>query len=85
MAHRKFKDPHGEGWEVRPESRNRWKLQPLPGNDAIPKFARPPSYTDDPFELSEKELHKMLAGAKPSQGTARKPPPFRELEEEREE
>lgn len=82
MAERKFQDREGRGWRVRPESRTRWWLEPLPGNDEMKRAARPPGHTDDPFELSEKELQQLLDGALPSRGTARKPPPFREDEEE---
>lgn len=78
MAHRKFEDHQGRGWEVRPRGRHQWRLEPLPGNDEMPRLVTPPGYTDDPFELSQKELQRMLDGGRPSQGKSRPPSPFRE-------
>lgn len=78
MANRKFQDRQGDGWEVRAEGSREWRLDPLEGNDQMPRKVTPPGHTDDPFELSEKELQRMLDGGQPAQGKARKPPPFRE-------
>lgn len=78
MAHRKFRDRDGNGWEIRPESRQRWRFEPRRGNEEMPRFVTPPGYTEDPFELSDKELQRMLDGGRPSQGIARKPSPFRD-------
>ena len=80
MAHRKFQDRQGRGWRIRPESRRRWWFEPLRGNDEMKRAAQPPGYADDPFELSEKELQRLLDGALPSRGTAGKPPLFRDEE-----
>lgn len=79
MAHRKFKDRQGRGWQARVESKRRWWLEPLPGNEEARRLATPPTYADDPFELSEQELQRVLKGARPSRG-APGPPPFKDLD-----
>lgn len=78
MGHRRFQDRDGNGWEIRPDSRDRWRFEPLRDNPGMRRFARPPGHTDDPFELSQQEVQKMLDGSRPFQGMSRKPSPFRD-------
>lgn len=73
MAYRKFQDRNGNGWEVRTESRQRWRFEPLRGSDEKPRMVTPPLYAEDPFELSEQELQKMLDEARPAPGTGSGP------------
>ncbi|MFQ5690971.1 MAG: hypothetical protein ACE5HQ_11955 [Gemmatimonadota bacterium] len=80
MAYRNFKDRRGGRWEVRPCTRWEWDLEPLGGNPAARVRVRAPGYTDDPFELSEQELRRLLESARGSGAPAgRRPPsPFRD-------
>lgn len=78
MGHRKFQDRAGQRWQVRAESKHRWRFEPLRGNEERERSARPPGYADDPFELSEKELQRILEGARPSGPPEGKPPLFRD-------
>lgn len=85
MSHRRFEDRNGDGWEVREVSSRKWHFEPLPGNDQMKKFVRPPSRVDDSFELSEQELQKLLDSGKPTQGVTETPPSPPSVEEEGEE
>lgn len=68
MGYRKFHGPRGEGWEVRDDSRREWRLVPIGSNQEGEKRVTAPTHTDDPFELSEEELQKMLEGGRPRRG-----------------
>lgn len=78
MGFRTFKDRQGGGWQVRTESKRLWWLEPLPGNEATRRSTTAPTYTDDPFELSELELRKLLDTARPAPRMADKPPLFKD-------
>lgn len=78
MGQRRFRDRDGRGWEVRADSKYRWRFEPLRGNDQPQRAARPPGYTDDPFELSEQELQRLLDTAPRSERPGKKPPLFRD-------
>jgi len=61
MSYRNFQDTSGHRWEVRPRSRREWDMEPLPGNPQTRRTVSPPLYAgDDPFELSEQELQRIL-------------------------
>ena len=79
MAYRKFRDGSGAGWEVRDESRSRWVFEPMPGNAGDRQAVSPPGYTDDPYEMSDQELQRLLDRARPSGSGPRMPSPFKEL------
>lgn len=66
--HRKFEDARGDSWEIRPERDFKWYFVPLEGNEAIRRIVTPPPRADDPFELSEQELQKLLDSGIPTQG-----------------
>lgn len=68
MSARKFQDEQGRRWQVTARSKRDWRFEPLRGNPAAPRRAVPPLYADDPFELSERELRKILATASPRGG-----------------
>ncbi|MGH7541637.1 MAG: hypothetical protein ACRELC_11620 [Gemmatimonadota bacterium] len=74
MSVRKFRDREGRGWRVEVRSRREWRLAPLPGNPAAPRVAVPPLYAEDPFELSDQELWRILDGAR--ERPAPPPSPF---------
>ena len=69
MAHRRFRGPDGQDWEVRVRSRSEWEFEPVAGNPGPPRLVEPPGYETDPFELSTEELQGLLA-----KGRSRKPP-----------
>ncbi len=63
MGYRKFTDRDGRSWEIRDHSRSEWRFQPLPGNPEGRTAVSPPGYDNDPFELSNEELRKLLDAA----------------------
>lgn len=78
MSYRKFKDRSGAVWQVRDESLGRWVFAPEPGNLSDRRTVAAPGYTDDPFELSDAELQRLLDGSQPDGGSKRPPSPFKE-------
>jgi hypothetical protein len=77
MGFRRFDDDQGHAWENRPRSRSEWHFEPLPGNPAGRRTVRPPTYEEDPFELTAQELQRLLGGA--SSGVTRtRPSPFKD-------
>jgi hypothetical protein len=78
MSVRNFKDKSGRRWQVKIRSRHEWLLEPLPGNPETAKTVEPPLYAEDPFELSEQELQRILAGAGGSQESSNRPSPFKD-------
>jgi hypothetical protein len=75
MAYRRFVDRSGDAWEIRDRSRWDWTFEPVGGNAAAARTARAPGYQDDPFELSDSELQKLLDAATGGAGP-RTPSPF---------
>ena len=65
---RRFEDARGDSWEIRPRSDYKWHFVPLEGDDAMRKIVTPPPETDDPFDLSEKELQRLLDSGIPTEG-----------------
>ena len=77
MGFRRFDDKQGRAWEIRPRSRSEWHFEPLPGNPESRRTVRPPGYEEDPFELTDQELERLLGSTRP--GAVRsKPSPFRD-------
>lgn len=66
--HRTFRDTRGDGWEVRPQSDFKWHFVPLEGNDGIRTIVTPPPEADDPFDLDEHDLQKLLDSGIPTRG-----------------
>lgn len=81
MSIRNFKDASGGRWQVKVRSRREWLLDPLPGNPQTPRTVEPPLYAEDPFELSEQELQRILAGARESTSPPGRPSPFKDASE----
>ena len=77
MGFRRFDDDQGRPWEIRPRSRSEWQFEPLPGNPESRRTVRPPSYEEDPFELTDQELQRLLGGARPGAAPSR-PSPFKD-------
>ncbi len=76
MAYRKFKDSNGNNWEVREQSRDEWYFEPVSGNPGSRKVVRSPGYEKDPFEMSERELQKLLCSDEGEARTKRTKSPF---------
>ncbi len=75
MGYRKFTDREGRSWEIRDHSRSEWMFEPLPGNPEGRTTVAPPGYDNDPFELSNEELQKLLdAAGGPTQRHPKKSP-----------
>lgn len=64
-------------------SRHQWLLEPLPGNSETPRTVEPPLYAEDPFELSERELQRILEGAGDRSARPNRPSPFKDDENDR--
>lgn len=78
MGFRKFVDREGNAWHVRPVSDREWRLEPLPGNRRGRATVRAPGYEKDPFELSDRELQRLLDGAGSGRSGPGPPSPFRD-------
>lgn len=65
---RRFEDARGDGWEIRPQTDYKWQFLPLEGNDGMRRIVTPPPEVDDPFDLDERELRKLLDGGIPTRG-----------------
>jgi len=77
MGFRTFVDRDGHAWEVRDRSRTAWEFEPIRGNPDPRRTVRPPGYERDPFELSERELQRLLDGATGPRGR-QAPSPFQD-------
>ena len=75
MGYRRFVDREGHSWEVRDQSRSEWHLEPVSGNPLTKKIVNPPGYEPDPFEMSERELQRLLDSGGSSTRSNR-PSPF---------
>jgi hypothetical protein len=78
MSVRNFRDTSGQRWQVKVRSRREWLLEPLLGNPEMPRTVEPPLYAEDPFELSEQELQRILAGAGGDEASSSQPSPFKD-------
>jgi len=83
MSVRAFQDASGRRWQVKIRSRHQWILEPLSGNPEAPRTVEPPLYAEDPFELSEQELRRILesaggSGAGPAGSPPSRPSPFKD-------
>ncbi len=77
MGYRRFVDRAGRAWEVRDETNSEWAFVPQPGNPMDRTVVPAPGYDNDPFELSNEELQKLLDAASGNAGGShRKKSPF---------
>ncbi len=75
MSYRKFLDHDGRRWEVRAVSKSDWRFDPLVDNSERPRRVAPPLFAgDDPFELSQEDLRRILDDAKPMPSAPKKSP-----------
>ncbi len=59
MGYRKFVDNAGNAWEIRNQS-SEWVFLPVSGNLNSQRTVSAPGYEQDPYELSDQELQKLL-------------------------
>ncbi len=78
MSYRAFTDRQGNRWQVRPQARREWHFEPLPGNPETRRVAVPPGYQEDPFELSDQEIQRVLDSARPAGAGSGRPSPFKD-------
>ena len=57
---RRFQDAQGNGWEIDAGEDFKWHFVPLEDTDRIRTIVTPPPEVDDPFDLDEHELQKLL-------------------------
>ena len=77
MGYRRFVDRDGRPWDVRDETNSEWAFVPQPGNSSDRTIVPAPGYDNDPFELSNEELQKLLdAAGGNAGGSHRKKSPF---------
>lgn len=78
---RKFKDRSGEAWVVeREHGRHELVFRPIQGAPDDERVAPLPrhGHTQDPYELSDAELQRMLDGARPRYQGPKGPSPFKD-------
>ena len=76
---RKFKDRSGTPWTVeREHGRSELVFREVHGEQGEERVAPLPSHThtQDPYELSDAELQRMLDRSTPRYQKPKKPPPF---------
>ena len=77
MGYRRFVDRDGRPWDVHDETDSEWAFIPQPGNPMDRTIVPAPGYNNDPFELSNEELQKLLDAAGGNAGGSRpKKSPF---------
>ena len=74
MSHRKFIDRNGNSWEIRELSRSEWAFEPVQGNREPGKTVNPPGYENDPFDMSNEELQRLLDAPSRGRTTPKKSP-----------
>lgn len=74
MGYRRFTDRDGNEWDVKDYSSCEWHLLPVAGNPKPQVTVRAPGYENDPFELSNEEVQRLLDSAGPARTTPRKNP-----------
>lgn len=65
MGFRRFIDREKREWEIRDVSRVRWELSPAGDNPQTSRWVEPPDYEQDPYELSQEELQRLLDASAP--------------------
>jgi hypothetical protein len=76
MSYRALTDRKGNRWQVRPKAKREWHFEPLPGNPEPRRVAVPPGYEEDPFELSDQEIQRVLDSARAAGAGSGRPSPF---------
>ncbi len=78
MGYRRFVDRDGRAWDVYDETDSAWAFIPQPGNPLDRTTVPAPEYDNDPFELSNEELQKLLDAAGNAGGSRHAKSPFLE-------
>lgn len=74
---RKFTDRAGRAWDVdREHGRRQLVFRPVEGPESDERIAPAPTHTDDPFELSDAEIQRLLDRSRPRYPKPKGPPPF---------
>lgn len=74
MGYRRFTDRDGNEWEVKDHSDREWLLVPVSGNRQLPLTVPAPGYDNDPFELSNEELQRLVDASQRGRSTPRNSP-----------
>ena len=74
MGYRRFDDRDGNTWEVREDAMRGWAFEPVSGNPHERRTITPPKYQSDPFELSERELQRLIEEDRPERTRKAKNP-----------
>jgi len=74
MGYRRFTDRDGNEWEVQDSSGSEWRLLPVSGNQKPQTAVRAPGHENDPFELSNEELQRLVDAAQSARTTRSKNP-----------
>ena len=77
MGFRKFIDRDKKEWEIRDVSRLEWEFSPAGDNQQRGRRVPPPGYEQDPYELSQEELQRLLDASTP-QAERSKQSPFKD-------
>ena len=77
MGYRRFTDRDGNTWEVRDRTTSEWDFQPVGGNPRPTTRVQAPGYDNDPFELSNEELQRLLDNV-PSPSRSPRKSPFKD-------
>jgi hypothetical protein len=74
---RTFKDRSGRPWsvEVSPQSKREWVFRPAEGAEREERVAPAPAHVDDPFEVSDQELQRLLDASRSRYRPRKEPPP----------
>lgn len=74
---RKFTDRTGTAWDVdREQGRRHLIFRPVDQESSKERTVAAPGHTDDPFELSDGELQRLLDRSRPRYRKPQGPPPF---------
>ena len=74
---RKFNDRTGQPWTVlREHGRSELVFRPVNGGQGEERTAPLPTHTQDPLELSDQELQRLLDRARPRYRKPKGPSPF---------
>lgn len=65
---REFEDREGTTWTIRTAQDFKWYFEPADGAEATRHIVTPPPNVDDPSELDDEELQKLLDAGLSTQG-----------------
>lgn len=65
---RRFEDADGNAWEIRTRADFKWHFVPVGGDGRARRIVTPQPDVDDPSDLSEEELRRLLEAGIPAEG-----------------